>query len=246
MVWHKVNRRFGIAAPRLSVRPHVAWYLRWGMTLPFVLAALALAWFAYDSGLEFAGFQRGQTQQELAALRGKLAGLSAENLRLNKRVAEYQQQISIEQGRSDETARQMKLLNDEIAHLQEDLAFFQSLTASQAKGGGLAIHRLMLERDTLPGEYRVHMLLVQSGQRVTEFNGGCQIVATVVQNGHKSTLLFPQDASGNGRYPVNFKYYQRLEQNVHLPEGAQLKDVQVRLFEQGVREPRVRQSIPLS
>lgn len=245
MGWRKVKRRFGIAAPRLSVRPHVAWYLRWGMTLPFVLAALALAWFAYDSGLELAGFNRGQTQQELVALRAKVSGLRDENLALNKKIAEYEQQLQIEQGRGNETARQLKLLNDQVAQLQEDLAFFQNLTASQGKAGGVAIHRLVLERDQLPGEYRVRMLLVQGGQRVTEFAGGYQIVASVVQDGRKSTRIYPQDASGNARYPLNFKYYQRLEQGVKLPVDAQLKNIQVRVFEQGAREPGVRQSASL-
>jgi hypothetical protein len=244
-VLRKARRKFGIAAPRLSVRPHIAWYLRWSMMLPFVLATLALIWFAYNSGLEFAGFHRDETQQELTRLRAKAARLTEENVELGKKVAQFEQQIQMEKGQAGETARQMKNLSDENMRLQEDLNFFQNLTAENGKEGELAIHRLSLERDKIPGEYRVRMLLVQSGQRAKEFVGSYQLVATVLQNGKKTTQLFPSGDAGNEQFQLNFKYYMRLEQSFSLPQNMQLLNVQVRLFEHGVAEPKARQSVNL-
>jgi hypothetical protein len=214
----------------------MAWYFRWSMMLPFMLAALGLVWFAYNSGLEFAGFHRGETQQELSGLQARLAVLSEQNTQLGRKVAQFEQQIQIEQGRSQEMARQMKSLNDDNARLQEDLSFFQNLTAENGKEGELAIHRMS----------RVRMLLVQSGQRVKEFTGSYQLVATVVQNGRKMTQLFPSDESGYEQFMLNFKYYKRLEQSLRFPADVQLQNIQVRLFEHGVREPRARQSVDLS
>lgn len=245
-VWRRARCRFGIAAPRLSVRPHIAWYVRWGMILPFVLAAAALVWFAYDSGLEFAGFHSGETQRELTSLRARLAVLTDQNIQISRQLAQYQQNIQMEQGRSQETSRQLKMLNEENARLQEDLNFFQGMTTASIKEGELAIQRASLERDKIPGEYRVRMLLVQSGRSVHEFSGGYQMVATFVRNGQKLTQLYPSDASGLAQFHVNFKYYQRLDQNIRLPVDAKLQSVQVRLFEQGVSEPRLRQSINLT
>ena len=242
----KARRKFGIAAPRLSVRPHIAWYLRWSMLLPFVLATLALIWFAYNSGLEFAGFHRGETQRELSSLRERVTRLTDENVELGKKVAQFEQQIQMEHGRSEETARQMKSLNDENMRLQDDLNFFQNLTAEKGKEGELAIHRLSLERDKMPGEYRVRMLLVQSGQRAKEFIGNYEIVATILQNGRRVTQLFPSGQSGHEPFQLDFKYYMRLEQSLKLPPDAQLLNIQVRLFEHGVSEPRARQSVNLS
>lgn len=245
-VWRRAKRRFGIAAPRLSVRPHVVWYLRWSMTLPFVLAALVSIWFAYDSGLQFAGFQRMETQRVMSDLQARLVALTNENIRLAKQLAQYRQQIQMAQGSTLETERQMKNLNEENVRLQEDLNFFQNLTTENGKEGELAIHRLSLERDKIPGEYRVRMLLVQSGQRAREFTGGYQLVLTEVQNGRKTTRLFPSDLSGHDQFGINFKYYQRLEQNIKLSPDVQLQSIQVRVFEHGVSEPRVRQSVNLS
>lgn len=242
-MWRGVERRFSISAPHMTVRPHIAWYLRWGMVLPFVLAAIGLAWWAYDSGLEFAGFHRGQTQEELARLYDQVAKLEAENVQLNNQVAQNERQIQIEQASNRESANQLKNLSDENVQLQEDLVFFQNLTATRGKEGELGVHRLRLERDKMPGEYHLRMLLVQSGQRAKKFSGSYQLVATVMENGVSTTHVFPQDASGNAQFQLGFKYYQRVEQSIQLPPDAELESVQVRIFEQGTVEPKVRQNV---
>lgn len=246
MMWQRVKRSFGISAPKLSVRPHIAWYLRWSLVFPFVLGALALAWWAYGSGLELAGFHRGQAQEELAKLRDQVARLTDENASLSSQVARYERQIQIEQASNQEAARQLKSQAEESARLQEDLAFFQNLTATRGKEGELALHRLKLERDTMPGEYHVRMLLVQSGQRAKVFSGSYQLIASVVQDGVKATRVFPQAALENAQFQLSFKYYQRIEQSIRLPEDVHLESVQVRVFEQGTPEPRLRQSVNLS
>jgi len=245
-VERRMNRRFSISAPRLSVRPHVAWYLRWSMLLPFVLAAAGLAWWAYDNGLELAGFKRGQAEQELSRLNDQVARLGAQNAQLSDKVAQYEREIQIEQASNQATSEQLKNMTDENARLQEDLVFFQNLTAASGKAGDLGVHRLTLERDVMPGEYNLRMLLVQSGQRAKMFSGSYQLVATVVENGETTTHVFPQDESGNAQFKLSFRYYRRVEQSIQLPPDAQLDSVQVRIFEQGATEPKVRQSVSLS
>ena len=98
----------------------------------------------------------------------------------------------------------------------------------------------------IPGEYHLRMLLVQSGQRAKIFSGNYQLVATVVENGQSTTHVFPQDESGNAQFKLSFRYYRRIEQSIQLPPDAQLESVQVRIFEQGATEPKVRQSVSLS
>ena len=60
------RRKFSISAQRLSVRPHVPWYVRWAIALPFLLVIGFTIWWAYDSGLELAGFHRGRAEKEIA------------------------------------------------------------------------------------------------------------------------------------------------------------------------------------
>jgi hypothetical protein len=243
MIFRKIKRKFSIDATQLWVRPHVAWYVRWSIYVPFVLAAIGMAWWAYDSGLELAGFHRGQTQHELEQLHTQVATLTQDNIELNSKVAQYEQQLQIDQASSQETSKQLKALNDENAKLQEDLGFFQNLTETRGKSGELGIHRLRLDPDTMPGEYRLRMLLVQSGQRAKQFTGSYQLVATLVDNGQRSTLIFPVKDEDKTQFKLDFKYYQRIEQAIHLPPSAKLENVQVRVFESDAREPKVKQMV---
>lgn len=227
----------------MKVQPHHPWYWRWGMALPFVLAAAGLAWWAYDSGLELAGFHRGKAEQELSKLRDQVAKLTEKNEFLTNQVAQFERQIQIEQASNQETAKQLKNQTDENERLQEDLVFFQDITATDNKANELGVHRLRLERDKIPGEYNLRMLLVRGGQRAKQFVGSYQLVATIVENGRSATRVFPHDGAGNDPYQLNFRYYQRVEQHIELPPEARLENVQVRIFEKGIAEPKVRQSV---
>ncbi|MEQ1556935.1 MAG: DUF6776 family protein, partial [Gallionella sp.] len=191
--------------------------LRWGLRLPFVIVALAASWWAFEYGLKLAGFHRSQSEQELTQLHAQVSNLSSDNIELNRKVAEYEQQIQIDHASSQEIAKQIKNLGDENARLQEDLSFFQNLTASTGKEGELTLHRLKLERDAAPSEFHVKMLLVQSGQRAKQFVGHYQIVANVVQKGQKVSLLFPVAPAQNTDFKLNFKYYHRVDFALHIP-----------------------------
>lgn len=244
----QIKRKFGISAPRLAVRPHVPWYVRWAVVLPFVLAAGGLVWWAYDSGLEFAGFNRGQSEHELTQLREQVATLKAENTRLSSQAATFERQAQIDHAANLETGKQLKALNDENARIQEDLAFFQNLTFSGKQEAELSIHRLKVEHDTLPGEYRYRMLLVQSAQqRAKEFHGSLQLLVNTSQSGRKTIIRFPlENAPEDAAYQLNFKYYQSVEHSFQLPPDASIESIQVRVFERGESEPKIKQNVGLS
>ena len=49
----KVRQRFGISAPRLTVRTQLAWYWRWLGLLVSAAIVLAIAAWMYDAGRRF-------------------------------------------------------------------------------------------------------------------------------------------------------------------------------------------------
>jgi uncharacterized protein YlxW (UPF0749 family) len=109
----KFERRFSISAQRLSVRPHVPWYIRWIIAIPFILALGGVVWWAYDSGLELAGFHRGQAVKELEELRENVSTLQEENAKLSRQAASFERQAQMEYAANLEIANQIKILSDE-------------------------------------------------------------------------------------------------------------------------------------
>lgn len=242
-----LKRKFSIAAPQLAVRPQRPWYVRWGVAVPVILLLAWLLWWAYTTGLDFAGGHRARTEDELSSLREQVSVLQAENSRLNSQLVEIGRQMQIELAANAELEQQLKSLNDEKAHVDEDLEFYKNMTESGVHVDKLTIQRLKVTEDSLPGEYHCSLLLVQGGKRPKEFRGHVQFVVTGMQGGQKSVVVVPGPKSPEmDAYNLNFKYYQRVERSFRLPAGMSFDSVQVRVYEHGSNEPRVKQDATLS
>ncbi len=244
----RFRRKFSISAPRLAVRPHMPWYVRGAIVVPILVVVGMLVTWAYDSGLELAGFHRGKAEQELSELHDRVQYLEEENTRLTNQIEAYGRKDQIEQASEIEVRKQVKNLNEENTRLKEDLLFFENLPLTGTREAELSAHRMKIEPDSLPGEYHFSMLLVQSVQkRGREFRGNMQLVVNGEQDGDKVVLQFPQtDSEQETRsYQLSFKYYQRIDKVIQLPPEMQLENVEVRVFKMGAQEPKITRMIDL-
>jgi hypothetical protein len=75
-----------------------------------------------------------------------------------------------------------------------------------------------------------------------------QLIVNAVQGGKKVVLQFPSEntAQDAAAYQLNFKYYQVIDRTFKVSPDLVIESVQVRVFERGVREPKVIQSVGLS
>lgn len=239
-------RRFGIDAPRLAVRPHLPWYWRWAGITAGGVVIVCVAWLTYDFGLEYAGFNQGEAKRLRAQLDETVRQQQVELAELNAKTAAAERQLQIERATFGDLARQVKALAQENATLKEDLAFFQSLTAS-GKEGAISVNRFRLLPETVPGEYRYQLLLVQTGERAKEFNGRLQFVLNLQQDGRKVVLMLPPDAGRAGKeYQVSFKLFQRVEGMFRIAPEASVKGLQVRIFEGNSDAPKLTHNVTIS
>lgn len=240
----RLRGRFGIAAPKMTVRTHVAWYWRWlGMVAALALSLVIAAWL-YDAGRKFAGFDRSEVEQELAQLRETVIRLEAEGKRLRSIADASESRLKIEQSAQSQIAAQVRVLEEQNTRLKEDLAFFENLTPAADK---LSIHRFKVEADALPGEYRYRLLVLQGGRRDKEFLGSLQLVISVQQNGRDAMIVLPDQASaGNPGYRLRFKYFQRVEGAFKVAPTAKMLNVQIRVMEQGSDQTRTSENFSMS
>lgn len=240
-----LRRTFGIAAPRLAVRTHVAWHWRGLLLIVSLAIGLSMASRIYDVGLSFAGFERGAADQEKARLGAQVSQLRAENATLRAAVTAGERQSQIERVTQEDLAKHVRTLQDDNARLKEDLSFFRSMIAVAGKESGLSIYRFKVERGALPGEYRYRLLLLQPGQRERDFQGKVQLLVTVWQDNKRTVLTFPE-VGESPQLGLSFKYYQRIEGAFQVAPGAVVKSVQVKVFERGAAQPRLVQAIAVS
>jgi len=242
-----LQRKFGISAPRVAVRTHIAWYWRWLGYVALGAFVFGVGWTTYDYGMELAGFRQSEAAQALARLNGEIRQREARIVELRSQVAAAERQMQIERATYGDLAKQVKLLAEENAVLREDLGFFQSLMAAGGKEGALSINRFRVQPEALPGEYRYRLMLVQNGQRVKEFQGTLQFVLNLEQGDRKFVLTLPQEGEANTKeYQVNFKFFQRVEGTFKVAPGAAVKSLQIRVFENGSNAPKLSQSVSVS
>ena len=248
----KLRQRFGIAAPKVSVRTHVPWYLRWlGIAVMLAFSA-ALALWMYDAGRRFAGFDRGEVEQELSSARSELAKLREEFERLRAIANAADSKVSIERSAQQKLAQQARGLEQDNARLREELAIFESmLSGDTASAAPLSVLRFKVEPDVLPGEFRYRVLLLAAGpRRGKDFQGRLDLVVNLTEGGRSAMIVLPGQGQGQGQsdnaaFRLGFKHFQRVDGTFRMDPKAKVVSVQLRVYETGSPEPKVTRSVTL-
>ena len=242
----RLRQRFGIRAPKVAVRTHVAWYWRGGAIVLIVSLSLALAAWVYDAGRSIAGFDSRSTSRELAELKNRIVELDAELSVVRGVASAADSNLKIERVAQQQLAQQVRLLESENSALKQDLAFFEGLLPDSVGGEqGVRINRFRIESDGASGQRRYRLLVIHNASRQQkEFRGELQFVLKVQQAGKDVMITVPSETdSDKQRYKLEVKHFQRAEGILPVPPGAILKSVEARILQDGV--VRVRQTVNL-
>jgi hypothetical protein len=243
----RLRQRFGIGAPRLAIRAHLAWYWRLLATVAVLSISLAAAAWIYDAGRRIAGFHSEESVREIESLKIRVSQLDEALSKYRGIAGSGESSLRIEHATQQQLVRQVKSLEAENAGLKQDLAFFEELIPASESAGqsGLKISRMRIEPETSSGQYRYRMLFVHNGGRQEKsLKGDLQLLVKVQQAGKDVMIIFPSD---NERHLLKFrfeiKYFQRVEGLFTVPSGTLLKAVEARFLQDGV--VRARQSVTL-
>jgi hypothetical protein len=231
----------------MAVRPDVPWHWRSLRLGAWIALAVAAAWLLINVLGGLSSSHR-PGDGELGELRESVERQDKELAELRSRTAQAERQLQIERAAAADLAKQVKTLTFDNAKLKEDLAFFHSLMSpAAARDGAISVSRFRLQPEATAGEYRYQMVLVQSAQRAKEFHGRLQFVIDVQHEGRKVALVLPAEGERDGReYQLNFKFFQRVEGTFKVTPGSVLHGIQVRVFENGTRVPKLTQNLNVS
>lgn len=243
----RLRQRFGISAPKLAIKTHVAWYWRALALIAILSISLALAAWIYDAGRRIAGFHSNESVREIQSLRNYVMELDAELTKLRSVAGSGESSLQLERATQRQLAHLVKSLEMENAALKEDLAFFEGLMPASGMGedAGVKIDRLRIEPDGNSGEYRYRMLVVNNaGRQAKEFKGSLQLSIKVQQDGKDAIISLPSESEPSPqRFRFEIKHFHRLEGVFSVPVGALVKSVEARLLQDGV--VRAKQAVTL-
>ena len=229
----RLRQRFGINAPRLAIRAHVAWYWRALLAVAVISLSLASAAWLYDAGRGLAGYPAAESGEELRSLRNYVMELDTELTKLRGLVGTGESRLQMERATLRKLMSQVQALENENAALREDVAFYEGLLPGtpQATEGSVRIDRLRIEPAEAAGDYRYRLSVVVGGDQRRDggFKGALVLRAMVMQNGKKATIDVPAQTKGN----LEIKRFHRVEGTFAGPAGARLLGVEASLLQDG-------------
>ncbi|MFZ1712756.1 MAG: DUF6776 family protein [Nitrosomonas sp.] len=244
-----MRSKTNISAPVMVVKAHVPWYKRVLLTAIGLLLVALLAYGAYETGKGTGTVDNGNVATNDPALEQILEAsncLKKYNEALCTQIADLVRQLQISNATRVDLAKQVKSLDEENERLREDLSLFQRLISGndEAADAELVIHRFSLEPSQIPGEYLYTLLLAQGGKRLKNFIGNLEFAVELKQDDDKKLISLVDENASKG-FPVNFRYYHRLEKSFQVPTETVVESLQVRIFENGESKPILTKTIQL-
>lgn len=237
----RFRQRFGIGAPRLAIRAHVAWYWKLLAALFVLVFGFLCAFFLFEDIKDHLIGRRIDASEEILFLSQRTSQLESEVARLRGQANVGENSLQIERATLLRLSRQIKTLEQENTSLREDLAFFEGLMPGAGEGqegkSGIRIEHLKIESAASAGEYRYRMLVISNGQgKSNEFKGRLQLLVKVKQDGRESTISIPSGpdvAADKAQYAFETKYFRRLEGTFSVSADISIIGVEARLLEGG-------------
>ncbi|HEY1392404.1 MAG TPA: DUF6776 family protein [Methylibium sp.] len=229
MRWKLLRRRLSISSPRMTVRSHLPWPLRWAAVALMCGFSAAIALWAFEFGKDIAGLDH-RSAADIAALKRELEQLRQERDQAQAIANTADSLLKAGTAAQDKLAAQVKALETQNLALRGDLGFFERLLPA---GGGesLAVRALQAEVPTA-GQLHFQLLVMQQGKARPEFHGSYEFTLS----GELQDKPWSQAMPGGAR-PLQFKQYQRLDGVIDYPAAAVVKLVQVKVMDHdgGVR-----------
>lgn len=232
----RLRGRFGIAAPHVTVRTHVPWYLRAAGVLGIITVSLAFSGWAFDVGRRMAGFDQSESGHVMEVLRTEKAAIEEEVARLRSLVLANESSLQIEQATGRQLAEKNNLLVEENTRLKEDLAVFERLAMLEGKAGSdVALDRLSVKSEA-PGRYRFSFLIaLQNARRGKESKLDLQLLVTPVGGTPDARMKYPKDKEANlSQYEIVVRNFRRIEGKFDVPLDVAVGSVEFRIYESGI------------
>ena len=217
--WKALRRRYSIAAPRVIVRSHLPWPLRWALLALALGFSAALALWAFEFGKSIAGIDRG-AKEELARLRVETAQLRDQRDKAQAIANTADSLLKMEKAAQDRLALQVKQIEAENLALKADLGFFEQLLPASGTEG-VSIRGLQIE-PLAAGQLRFQLLVMQAGRSPPEFDGSYTLTLAGTLGGRPWSQTV-----GDGPKELHLRQYLRVEGVIDVPAQAVVQSVQV-------------------
>jgi hypothetical protein len=220
--WKLLRRRLSISAPRMIVRSHLPWPLRWVAVALVLGFSAALSLWAFEVGKGIAGLDR-SSKTELDLLRAEVQRLREERDRVQSIANTAESLLKAEKAAQDQLAQQLRQVEADNLSLKADLGFYEKLLPAASDGPD--VRGLQIEV-AAPGQLHYQLLVMVASKSQAEFNGRYEFLLQGSLAGKPWTFV-PAGAVKS----LRFRQSARVAGFIDHPPEAVVKTVQVKLID---------------
>ncbi|MEO1576887.1 MAG: DUF6776 family protein [Pseudomonadota bacterium] len=237
-----------MANPKLVVRSHQP--RRTGVLLAVGgIALLFSAFVLYEWGRYKGGYDGLRADRERRALLDELDELKSSNSALREEIAMLTTSRDVDREAYVRVESSLASLQETIQQQREQLAFYRGIVSPADGASGLQIQDLVVSPGPAGSEYRLNLTLVMAAARHDRSVSGSVVVALEgAHNGEPvsypiNELLVsePGDAK-SADLAFKFRYFQKFEHDLQLPDGFVPDRVMVEVNPRGRSAKAIRQA----
>jgi hypothetical protein len=184
-----------------------------------VLLALGVLYAAFEVGRYDAGFRVVDSVRGALSASARIRSLEKENEQQRVQLEAAALERRVEREGYKQVERNLGDMENQIARLKQDLSFYRGLVQPDSLIH-VKVQQMQIVPDTVPGQYRLKFVLMQTGKPESVVAGSAAITVDGLVRGKPSSLGFGQVAPNQRpTLAYSFRYFQDYDEPIQLPPG---------------------------
>ena len=221
--------------------------LRWALTAAATAAIAMAAWglYSYTRATTVVDFEKAQTErdrllEERRELTGKLRESHAEVEALKDQIVYLERSQEIDQQACTTVKTSLAGLQEEVADLQEQVAFYRGIVSPDASRAGVRVYEFKVYPTQAASVFRYDLVLIQSVRHDRRIAGRVEITLQGMSGGQTQVRRLSElILSGEKNMVFSFKYFEEFGGEFRLPDGFRPTRAVVAVLPDGGAVPKI-------
>jgi len=217
----------------------------WVMSAVGVLFLVGLSlWFAFERGRVAGGYDSMAAVERVEELEQNLTQLQNEMAKLQTNNTALERNNHIEKDANRQVKETIVKLQDEILRLNEEVTFYRSIVSPEKSKRRLFVQDLQFSKKST-NEYNYKITVTQRGNNTRVVRGTMRIVFEGLKAGQPQTIKMEKMiiSADNRKFKLGFKYFQRFQGTVKIPEGFTPSTLRVQVVPNSSRLVRIDKTV---
>lgn len=217
----------------MTVVAYRPYFKAFKMLLLFTFFLLTVA-VSYLTGRYYNVGFTGSTTEEYAAVNALYQRELSQAAKLEQQIANLKLATEVDRKANTEVRANVVELETELADLKQNNTFYRSLMRPTGGDKGIVVDPPSVIKKAVAGEFKYQLVVKQIVAKHKKVSGYLTLVLVGRQAGRPASLLLKDISSDveDERIRLSFKYFQRIEGNMTLPEGFVPEEIELKVVVQ--------------